>query len=66
MIVSRSEDSRHKYSESRVMIDERLRLHQDRTLFIEAPGKGFLTAYLQNPAAYENALFNYLDRWFLK
>lgn len=66
MIVSHDEDSRLKYSESRVMIDERLRLHPDRTLFYEAPGKGFLTAYLQNPAAYENALFSYLDRWFLK
>ncbi len=66
MIAAHKEDSRLEYSEARVMIDERLRLHSDRTLFYEAPGKGFLTAYLQNPAAYENALFQFLEEWFPK
>jgi alpha/beta superfamily hydrolase len=63
MIFAHQEDSRLDHCEARVMIDERMRLHSDRTLFYEAPGKGFLTAYLQNPAAYENALFRFLDEW---
>lgn len=63
MISAHQVDSRLDYREARVMIDERLRLHSDRTLFYEAPGKGFLTSYLQNPSAYENALFQFLDEW---
>lgn len=66
MIAAHEEDSRLNYGESRVMIEERMRLHSERTLFYEAPGKGFLTTYLQNPVAYENALFQYLDEWFPK
>lgn len=64
MILGHEKDDFLKESDYRPMIDERLRLHPERTDTHFLPGTGHLKAYIENPDAYMDSLIIFLDRWF--
>lgn len=64
MLFGHEEDSLLRESDYGPMIDERLRLHPDRTGIHRLPGAGHLSSYAENSQAYLESLTGFLDRWF--
>lgn len=64
MILGHEKDDYLKESDYRPMIDERLRLHPDRTETHFLAGTGHLEAFTEDPDAYLDSLITFLDRWF--
>ncbi|HPX93843.1 MAG TPA: alpha/beta fold hydrolase [Bacillota bacterium] len=64
MIMGHDQDPFLKTSNYRPLIDERLRLHPERTATHLVPGTGHLEAYSGDPDAYMEALAAFLARWF--
>lgn len=63
LILGHQEDSLLDASDVKPLIEERLRLHPQRTSLYQAPGSGHLTAYLEDPAAYTQALEDFLGTY---
>lgn len=64
MILGHTNDSYLKESDYRPLIDERLRLHPERTNTFLLPGTGHLQTFEEDPDAYMTALTDFLDNWF--
>ncbi|NLA71846.1 MAG: alpha/beta fold hydrolase [Clostridiaceae bacterium] len=66
MILGHETDDYLQDRDYRPMIDERLRLHPERTVMYTVPGEGHLTTYEENLDAYIESLLAFMDRWFPK
>lgn len=64
MILGHQQDPYLNESDYRPMIDERLRLHPERTGIHLLPGTGHLSSFSEDPDAYMDSLISFLDRWF--
>ena len=66
MLFGHAHDDYLEESDYRPMIDERFRIHPDRTSAHFLEGSGHLSSFYEDPEAYLSAMTSFFDRWFPK